>query len=191
MGSRWVRTGRKEVGGAKRWWCRRFGCQVGLGQPPSLNLASARCTTTIFPIHRHAKFSQRSLLTVLGRRLVEEARLVAEELVDGLDGARDGSVNVRSGLDRLDGADGLCGCGQLLRGCRKLSAESVDAAGRRSAWTVRSMTRHSGWKKSRQPVASVTTDGRWARLPDSPPASTSVPSAGSSTKTTSPRAFCA
>lgn len=46
---------------------------------------------------------------VLLGRLVQERRLVTESLVDLDNLARQRGVDVRSGLDRLDGADGLCG----------------------------------------------------------------------------------
>jgi hypothetical protein len=46
-------------------------------------------------------------------RLVEEAGGVTEDLVDLLDDARDRSVDVRSGLDRLDGANRLWNTSQL------------------------------------------------------------------------------
>lgn len=43
--------------------------------------------------------------SAVGGRLVKERGLVAERLVNLLNDTRDGRVNVRSGLDRLDGAD--------------------------------------------------------------------------------------
>jgi len=47
---------------------------------------------------------KRRRLTLLNSALVDESRLVAENLVDSLDLSRKRSVDLGSGLDRLDGS---------------------------------------------------------------------------------------
>ncbi len=80
------------------WGVGRGGAQMG---GPCLH-GSNRCAGTVTPL------AARSALTASLGLLVDEGGRVAERLVDLLDGARDGGVDVRRGLDRLDAADRLC-----------------------------------------------------------------------------------
>jgi hypothetical protein len=77
---------------------RGAGAQMG---GPCLR-GSTRCAEVATPL------AARSALTASLGLLVDEGGRVAERLVDLLDGARDGGVDVRRGLHRLDAANRLC-----------------------------------------------------------------------------------